>query len=135
MHAVKDGIMVSWEEFVDKSAGLATPQSLNLTALLLPHLPWNLIVDLEAFRYRYEREHGPTNLLEVYISQYPIDYQIQCYEENPTMFWNRHPPYVREFWLQEAQTATKEGRLDEVPSYVIQAYLGRLKGNRQFRRE
>jgi hypothetical protein len=103
-------------------------------AWLLPHLPGRLIVDLEAFRYKHDLQNGPTNLAEVYISQYPIECQLELYNQDKALFWNRHPAYARAFWLQEAQEAKREGRLDEVPDYVIDAYMEILRGNKQFRR-
>ena len=125
--------MVAPEELETLLRSSEEPRSVNLTSLLLPYLSGGIIVELEAFRYRYEREHGPTNLKEVFISQYPIDYQLKFFELDPVLYWNRHPAYARAFWLEQAKAAMKEGQLDEVPAYVIQAYSRRLKGDQRFR--
>lgn len=79
--------------------------------------------ELEAFRVRYEAEHGRTDITRVYVSQRPLDKQQWLLEKHPAHYFDALPPYMQEYCRQKADQAARTGRTDDLPPLIRRLHV------------
>lgn len=67
--------------------------------------------ELEAFRVRYEGEHGRTDLAKRYTSLWPHDQQCLLFEHHPERWFDGLPPFVQAYFQQKVIEARTSGGL------------------------
>jgi hypothetical protein len=78
---------------------------------------------IEAFRVRYEAEHGITDLTRTYSSQWPDEMQDWFISHRYDLYFAALPPFAKAFIRQLCIEAKQRGRLDDAPQEAIRLYI------------
>lgn len=79
--------------------------------------------ELDEFREAFERKFGPTDLTKRYTSTLPAEAQQWLARFHPKRYWIGLPPFVQAYFKEKAITAHRHGRVDDLPSGVLELYL------------
>lgn len=77
---------------------------------------------LEKFRHQYEARFGATDVTKRYTSTLPTEQQQWLLSHHPDVYWRGLPPFVQGFFRAQVHSACREGRLDCLPSPLIELY-------------
>lgn len=100
------------------------PKSRNLSTLLFRLPGEDQREELEAFRIRYEAEHGATDFKRRYTSTLPTRRQQWLFENERQVWFDGLPPFVQAFLKQKLEAATNAGELRGTPAEWIAEYIG-----------
>lgn len=84
-------------------------------------------LDLEAFRVKYEADHGPTDLTKNYTTRWPVEQQqwMLNHDSSTREAWMQGvPPFVRAFLQKEINDAGKRGEVESTTLRWVRDYVG-----------
>ncbi len=86
--------------------------------------------ELEAFRIKFEAEHGETDLTRRWVTTLPERDQEWLFTYHPDRYWKSMPPFVQAYLKQKTIDRHREGKLDDTPDELLRLYLtGQMKIN------
>lgn len=87
------------------------PEHRSIADMLLPLSSEQQQADLELFRVRYEREHGPTDLTRRYTSTWPTALQQSLFAHEPQAWFDGLPPFAKAFLVEQVRSHVDQGLL------------------------
>lgn len=88
------------------------PPAASISSLLFPGLDARSTFDLEAYRVRWERKHGPTDLTRYYTSRWPAAEADQLCQLNSKEYFLGLPPFVQDY-LREMSRELRRSSMHE----------------------
>ncbi len=81
--------------------------------------------ELEEYRIKFEAEHGPTDLTKLYTSMWPEVQQDWLLQNHPQQWFTGLPEFAKAYVRQKMQFAAEAGKLDDMPSRLIELFISR----------
>src|SRR5665213_1319367 len=84
--------------------------------------------ELEVFRVAYEARHGETDLTKRYTSTWATVEQEWLMTHEPKRYFDGLPPFVQAFIREKMKLATRNGKLDDMPTEYLKLFMAGKMG-------